>query len=463
MIPSFAVVGRSNKGKSSIVATLTENERIAVAATPRTTTYSQGFTFQVDDTPLFTVFDTPGFEEAPAILEWLKAVPVAANGRRERVQEFYRTFHASGQFRYECELLKPILEGAAILYVADASHPYRPNFESEFEILQWTGQPSLALLNQIGDGNFEEDWKRALEQYFRKVLTFNAHTSWVKDRIQLIEELTFLSDSTREPLKAAVKAMKRQLENRLRDSARTISELIVESLRFKLQLSERAGRDDEDNAEALFNGLRDREAKARKKIASLFGFHDINYKDAELVEASIDDDLFSKETWEVFGLNRKELLAVGAASGAIAGGTLDAMVGGASFMVGTGIGSILGGLSSAYLAYSEPEIAGFKLGRKKRTIGPYKNPNFPWILIDREVAFVKALLLRTHAQRGDIQSSNDGRKGASSHMNAKDKARLGFIFQSLRWNVKFRSFAESLEMEVLHLLFELTGTIEKPS
>ncbi len=461
MIPSFAVVGRSNKGKSSIVATLTENDRIAVAATPRTTTYSQEFTLEVDDKPLFKVFDTPGFEEAPAILEWLKSVPVTANARRERVQEFYRTFAKSGQYRYECELLKPILDGAAILYVADASHPYRPNFESEFEILQWTGQPSLALLNQIGEGNYEADWKRALEQYFRKVLTFNAHTSWVHDRIQLIEELTFLSDTTREPLKIAVKAMKRQLDNRLRDAARVISHMILESLRFKLQLPEAHDSREDEYVIAFFNALRELEAKSRKDITALFGFHDLNYMDSQLVQAGIDEDLFSKETWEVFGLNRKEILAVGAASGAIAGGTLDAMVGGASFMVGTGIGSLIGSLSSAYLAYSDPEIAGFKLGRKKRTIGPYKNPNFPWILIDRQIAFVKALMQRTHAQRGDMHGGVEGRQGISSHMSTKDKARLGFIFQSLRWNVKLRSFEESLEMEVLHFLFELKGTMEK--
>jgi hypothetical protein len=461
MIPSFAVVGRSNKGKSSIVATLTENDRIAVAPTPRTTTLSQGFTYHVDEKPLFTVYDTPGFEEAPAILEWLKSIPVAANGRRERVMEFYRTFHNSGQYRYECELLKPILDGAAILYVADASHPYRPNFESEFEILQWTGQPSLALLNQIGEGHYEADWKRALEQYFRKVLTFNAHTSWVRDRIQLIEELTFLSDDTREPLKLAAKAMKRQLDNRLRDSALVISDLLVESLRFELKIPESRTQREEEYLAAFRDALRHMETKSRKEIATIFGFHDVNFKDPDFFEAHIDRDLFSKETWEIMGLSRRELMTIGTASGVIAGGTLDAMVGGASFMAGAGIGGILGSISSAYLGFSDPEIGGFKLGRKKRTIGPHKNPNFPWVLIDRQLAFVEALLLRTHAQRGDIEWKEEGRQGASTRFNAKDKARLGFLFQSIRWNVKLRSFQESLQSEMSKILLELAGTVQR--
>ena len=34
MIPTFAVVGQPNKGKSSIVATLAEDERLAIGPTP---------------------------------------------------------------------------------------------------------------------------------------------------------------------------------------------------------------------------------------------------------------------------------------------------------------------------------------------------------------------------------------------------------------------------------------------
>ncbi|MBC7658970.1 MAG: GTPase/DUF3482 domain-containing protein [Chitinophagaceae bacterium] len=456
MIPSFAVVGRTNKGKSSLVATLIENDRIAVAATPRTTTYAQGFTFKINDKPLFTVFDTPGFEEAPAILEWLKSVPVPAHERRARVLEFYRTFHAGEVYRFECELLKPILDGASILYVADASHPYRSNFESEFEILQWTGQPSIALLNQIGEGHYEEEWKRALEQYFRKVLPFNAHTSWARDRIGLLEELKFLSDTMREPLALAIAAMRRQLNNRLRDSALVIADLVQDSLSFEIKLDpDSQWRSEEELSRAFFDGLRALETKCRQHLASIFGFHDLNFDDSTQVPADAEQDLFSKDTWEILGLSRKELLAIGTASGAIAGGTVDAMVGGASFMVGTGIGGLIGSLSSAYLAFSDPEIAGFKLGRKKRTMGPYKNPNFPWVLVDRQITFVNTLLQRTHAQREAIHVSEGNRQGSTSHLRAKDKTRLGVIFQSLRWNVRLRSLNESLASELTRLLLNL--------
>jgi hypothetical protein len=445
-IPTFAVVGRTNKGKSSLVATLTENDRITVAPTPRTTTYAQAFTYKVNGQPLFALYDTPGFEEAPAILEWLQLVPVAAHERKNRMLEFYRTFHGTKDFHYECELLKPILDGAAILYVADGSHPFRPNFESEFAILQWTGQPSIALLNQIGEGHFEEEWTRALQQYFRAVRTFNTHTAWMHDRIALLDELTFLDDRLAEPLRKAVAAMKRQLDNRLKDAARVVARLLGDSLAFVLEFDAKDPIADAEASRKFFDKLRAKEAEARADISLIFGFHDLKLVDQQDLPAGFDQDLFSKETWQVLGLNRRELMTIGTASGALAGGTIDAMVGGASFMTGTGIGGLLGGLSSAYLAFTDPDIAGFKLGKKKRSIGPYKNPNFPWVLIDRQTAFIQALMKRTHADRREFRFG--AHQGPSAQIRAKDKAHLGFLFHCLRLGVRVRPSLEALEIEL---------------
>ena len=52
-------------------------------------------------------------------------------------------------FPDECELLRPIVEGAGILYVVDGSVPYGPEYEAEMEILRWTGRPSMAVINPI--------------------------------------------------------------------------------------------------------------------------------------------------------------------------------------------------------------------------------------------------------------------------------------------------------------------------
>ena len=43
------------------------------------------------------------------------------------------------RFKDECELLKPIIEGAGVLYVVDGSRPYGRQYEAEMEILSEAG------------------------------------------------------------------------------------------------------------------------------------------------------------------------------------------------------------------------------------------------------------------------------------------------------------------------------------
>ena len=115
--PVFAVVGRANKGKSSIIATLAEDDRIEISPIPGTTRRCEAFPVTLDGRTLFTLVDTPGFEQAPAVLHWLEQTKPPSDRRRERVREFVATFEGTQDFVEERELLGPILDGAAILYV----------------------------------------------------------------------------------------------------------------------------------------------------------------------------------------------------------------------------------------------------------------------------------------------------------------------------------------------------------
>ena len=75
--PKFAVVGHPNKGKSSIVATLSQNDAIAIALEPGTTRAQQSYPLRVDDKILYTLVDTPGFQRPRRVLEWLEAHSVS--------------------------------------------------------------------------------------------------------------------------------------------------------------------------------------------------------------------------------------------------------------------------------------------------------------------------------------------------------------------------------------------------
>ena len=77
--PVFAVVGHPNKGKSSVVATLSQNDAIAIALEPGTTRKRQAYPLSVDDNILYTLVDTPGFQRPRRVLEWLEAHSLSAD------------------------------------------------------------------------------------------------------------------------------------------------------------------------------------------------------------------------------------------------------------------------------------------------------------------------------------------------------------------------------------------------
>ena len=139
--PHFAVVGHPNKGKSSIVSTLAHDDSVQIGALPGTTTTCHYYPMKVDGEVLYTLVDTPGFQRARSVWEWLHDHETTADRRPQVVQEFVAS-HAGGEaFPDEAELLQPIVDGAGILYVVDGSVPYGPEYEAEMEILRWTGQP----------------------------------------------------------------------------------------------------------------------------------------------------------------------------------------------------------------------------------------------------------------------------------------------------------------------------------
>jgi predicted GTPase len=122
--PRFAVVGHPNKGKSSIVAALAQNDAIAISQRSGTTTRAERYDVQVGDgAASYALIDTPGFQRPTKVLAWLKDQAPSADQRRAAVEKFLRSEDCSTQFPDETALLRPIIDGAAILYVVDGSRP----------------------------------------------------------------------------------------------------------------------------------------------------------------------------------------------------------------------------------------------------------------------------------------------------------------------------------------------------
>ncbi len=354
--PVFAVVGRVNKGKSSIIATLAEDPQIEMSAVPGTTRRSQGYPVLVDGETLFELVDTPGFEDAPGALAWMRQSKPSAAEYGQRVRDFIEAFEGTDEFVEERELLAPIIDGAAILYVVDGTKPYRKNYQDEMEILQWTGRPSMALINMIGEADHSEDWFNALNHYFKVVRIFDAHAARFTDRIELLRPFRALFPNWRERLDQLITALEQDRADRRNRAASTISALLQDALTFTLETrvenETQLQRERERLEESFHDGLRDLEHKARARVESLYK-HRLEWSGPQLDRPVLEQDLFAERTWELFGLSPGRLLALYTISGATVGGLIDAGIGGISF----GAGALLGAWWAIPVAVALPVIA----------------------------------------------------------------------------------------------------------
>src|SRR6476661_5603177 len=119
--PSFALVGQPNEGKTTVMATLAEDDKAAISPVPGTTQTCRRYPVLLNGEEILVFFDTPGFENAAAVLKWFQD----NSSLRDPLDAFLTTFREGPQFKKEVEILRPLGEGAAAVYVADASRPVR--------------------------------------------------------------------------------------------------------------------------------------------------------------------------------------------------------------------------------------------------------------------------------------------------------------------------------------------------
>jgi hypothetical protein len=408
--PRFAVVGHPNKGKSSIVATLAEDDAVAISPLPGTTTRAKHYPFRVDGDVLYELIDTPGFQRPRETLAWLKDHHPAAHQRSETVAAFVAAHRDDRRFFDECELLQPLLDGAGVLYVVDGSKPYGSEYEPEMEILRWTGRPGMALINMIGDGDYIDEWRRALHQFFAIVRVFDATRADFDKRIALLRGFGELDESWQGALERAVDVLQRERRRRQHQAAVEVTDLVIDVVTRQVALPLPPGSDAgplEDRLRQaglsrLLSVIRKREEQARAEVQGLYRHGGLSRQEREA--SLLDVDLFSEEAWRVFGLSKGQLAATGVVSGVAAGSAFDLMLGGASLGVAAGIGGLLGG-ASAFMGMrrlARIRVMGLPLGGRELLVGPVRDLNFPWVILGRAVLHHRMIAERNHARRESL-------------------------------------------------------------
>lgn len=414
-IPEFAVVGHPNEGKSSVVSTLAEDDSVRVSPFPGETVRCRTFPVFVDGQEVIRFIDTPGFQNPIRTLQWMKAYQ---GPDQSLLKDFIRHHDDQPDFESDCELLGPIIQGAGIIYVVDGSRPLRNTDKAEMEILRRTGRPRMAIVNcKENATRYLDQWKNQFRMQFNAIRVFNAHQATYAERITLLQNLKSIDQDWEDALQNVISAFKKDWAHRNDVTAQIIRRLLVDTMAFSMTKNIRNKSKEEKTITALqteYNrAIEKMERVSHHRIRRLFKQNIFNF---ELPTHSIlYSELFNRKTWQVLGLSPKQLITSAGVAGGAVGAVVDLSLAGLTFGVFTAIGGAAGAGWAALgggKRLAESEVSGIRLGGYRVTVGPHKNLQLTYILIDRALIFYAHIINWAHGRRDYPAAAIDMSPGA---------------------------------------------------
>ncbi|NLW80234.1 MAG: GTPase/DUF3482 domain-containing protein [Desulfovibrionales bacterium] len=455
--PSFAVIGHPNEGKSSVVATLVENDRIRISPTPGETVESTSYPVILDGETVISFVDTPGFQNPLQTLGWMRKYQGPS---RDMLAAFLREFGDDPGMTHECELLRPVAAGSGVIYVVDASRPLRRVDRAEMEILRLTGRPRMAIINcKTGEEGFLEEWKEEFRKHFNMVRTFNAVRATFAERMRLLESLRSIDQDWEQALTRVQEAFVRDWDRRLRDCAALACRFLSEVLAMSETTSLSEGIDRNAVEQRLTMRLEARIRKAESELHRAVRAHfRHNVFQADLPEQSVlRQDLFSRATWRVLGLTRTQLAFTAAAAGGAAGAMVDMATAGHSLGLFAVLGGAVGGLAALVKGEDlvNERLLGQRLGSQGLQVGPVKTVQWVYVLLDRFLLYFWHAINWAHARPADhvVQDPEKGGKLGLTSAWSREARKLCADFYTARTEGREEKSAE-LEVRLEQFLDE---------
>lgn len=472
-VPAFAVVGKINMGKSSVLATLLEidDERIVrVSSTPGETTRCQILPVEYDGREMIRFIDTPGFSNAVEAMREIQSRHGEGTPNLATIEKFVRDEIDGGRFEDEAQLLEPVVEGAGVLYVIDPSKPIRDTFVAEMEILRWTGRPRMALLNEkASDPERLENWRNRLGSYFNLVRTFNAHRAQFAERRRLLKSLLEIDEGQRRRIEETIEFIDQEWEQRREESAEQIMGFLTaalahrESVALEIkeeELEDRKDRKKKELTRKYYTSIARLEEKTYRKFLKTYRHQVLT---VDVGEDHFDGlDLSSEETWQKWGLSRSQLTLAGGVAGGAAGILVDLGSGGLTHGMGTLFGTI-GGAGAAFL--KGEDLPDLKFGiidgvsRRALVMGPPASENFPWILLDRVLHHYDEIISRAHGKRDSSVVAVSGEEGWVTGFFRSRRMSLQKWFSALAKTSA--GFDRDIYLDLLEILQEVEAKSEE--
>jgi hypothetical protein len=396
----LAVVGHTNVGKTSLLRTLTRDVGFGeVSHRPSTTRHVEGARLSVDGEALLELYDTPGLEDAIALLDYLERLdrPGERLDGPARLGRFLEGSEARQRFEQEAKVLRQLLASDAGLYVIDAREPVLAKYRDELAVLASCGKPLLPVLNFVSSAQQREpDWREALARLgLHALVRFDSVAPPEDGERRLYESLALLLETSRGRLERLIADQQAQRDARKKSAARLISELLLDCAACRRSVATDAGQV-QAAIDDLRKAVRQREQRCVESLLKLYAFRreDASASDLPLMDGRWGDDLFNPETLKLLGVR----VGGGIAAGAAAGAGVDLLVGGITLGAAALVGAIAGGALQTARSYGGRLMDKFK-GQRELTV----DDAVLRLLALRQRQLLQALEVRGHAAMDSIK------------------------------------------------------------
>ncbi|QBF24643.1 DUF3482 domain-containing protein [Pseudomonas tructae] len=390
----LAVVGHTNVGKTSLLRTLTRDVGFGeVSHRPSTTRHVEGARLSVDGEPLLELYDTPGLEDAIALLDYLERLerPGERLDGPARLERFLQGSEARQRFEQEAKVLRQLLASDAGLYVIDAREPVLAKYRDELEVLAGCGKPLLPVLNFVASSDHREaDWREALARLgLHALVRFDSVAPPEDGERRLYESLALMLENSRGALQRLIDDQQAQRQARRESAKRLVADLLLDCAACRRSVIAEAGAE-AVAIETLRREVRQREQRCVEALLKLYAFRkeDATSSDLPLLDGRWGDDLFNPETLKLLGVR----LGSGVAAGAAAGAGVDLLVGGLTLGAAALAGAIAGGALQTARSYGSRLLGKLK-GQRELTV----DDSVLRLLALRQHQLIHALDARGHA------------------------------------------------------------------
>lgn len=393
----LAVVGHTNTGKTSLLRTLTRDTSFGeVSARPSATRHVEGARLILEDAAVIELFDTPGLEDAMSLLDFVhtQSTPDERLDGPARIARFLASKESRTQFEQESKVLRQLLASDAGLVVIDVRDPVLAKYRDELSILTACGKPLLPVLNFVRSANNNEStWREALARLgLHSVISFDTVTPEIDGEQQLFAKLALMLDAHAPTLQRLIQARQNETQERLQAASQLIATMLLDIAAYRVSVP---NADAEDDAKRLHTAtehmreqVRQHEAACVRALLKLYRFRtdDVQLSGLPILDGRWESDLFSREALSQMGIH----LSRGLAAGAVAGISVDLVLGGLTLGAATLAGALTGGLWQLGHMYGERVIGALR-GYRTLTVDDS---------ILRLLALRQTWLLRTLQQRG---------------------------------------------------------------